>query len=348
MDQWIKKDYRSLAPRIGIIYQNPAEAVSHRLNVFEIVAEPLRIQEPGLDKEQTRSRVLSALGDVHLSTAPEFLKRYPHELNMGAIQRLCLARALVHRPSLLVADEPTSSLDPSVQAKVLKMLLELQTEKGMTMLFITHDIGLARKVGDRIGVMLSGRLLELGPSARIINRPGHPYTKLLLDSARGLDPIMPPQGPRTAPESEACPFAGRCSRYGSHCREPMASAADLDSGRHLVWCHHPHKQTENQSAAASDGRCRTLGIRGLLNRPLSKEEIMSCALSPELIQKTTDFHGHWCPGLALGIRAAEWALNELGKAGDEEIVALVETDMCGVDAIQFLTGCTFGKGQPDL
>ena len=71
---------------------------------------------------------------------------------------------------------------------------------------------------------------------------------------------------------------------------------------------------------------------------------MSCAVSPELIQKTIDFHGHWCPGLAMGIRAAEWALNEMGKAGDEEIVALVETDMCGVDAIQYLTGCTFGKG----
>ena len=186
MDAWINKDYISLAPKIGIINQNPAEAVSSRLRVFDIAAEPLRIQCKGLSKQEISDRVLAAVKDVHLSTSPDFLKRYPHELNMGAIQRLCLARALVHKPNLLIADEPTSALDPSVQAKILKMLLNLQIEKGMTMLFVTHDIGLARKIGDRIGVMLEGRLVEVGPAAQIIANPRHEYTRMLMDGANGL------------------------------------------------------------------------------------------------------------------------------------------------------------------
>jgi peptide/nickel transport system ATP-binding protein len=191
MDQWMKSQAASLAPCIGIIYQNPAESVSHRLTVFEIVAEPLRIHNTVTNEAELADRVRSALSDVRLSCAPEFLKRYPHELNMGAIQRVCLARALVHQPDLLVADEPTSALDPSVQAKVLKMLLNLQIEKGLTLLFVTHNIGLARKVADRIGVMSGGRIIEAGPAARIINHPEHEYTRTLIRSARGLSRPLP-------------------------------------------------------------------------------------------------------------------------------------------------------------
>jgi peptide/nickel transport system ATP-binding protein len=191
MDAWMKKEPASLAPCIGIIYQNPAESVSHRLTVFEIVAEPLRIHKTVTDEAELKDRVCGALSDVRLSIAPEFLKRYPHELNMGAIQRVCLARALVHEPDLLIADEPTSALDPSVQAKVLKMLLNLQIEKGLTLLFVTHNIGLARKVADRIGVMSGGRIIETGPAARIVNHPAHEYTRALIHSARGLNPTRP-------------------------------------------------------------------------------------------------------------------------------------------------------------
>ena len=191
MDTWMKTDFASLAPKIGMIYQNPAESVSHRLTVFDIVAEPLHIQQQEGDPEKIRARVLAALADVRLSTAPEFLKRYPHELNMGAVQRVCIARALVHAPDLLIADEPTSALDPSVQAKVLKMLLSLQIEKGLTMLFVTHDIGLARKVADRIGVMANGTIMETGAAARIVNHPEQACTKMLINSARGQDTRSP-------------------------------------------------------------------------------------------------------------------------------------------------------------
>jgi peptide/nickel transport system ATP-binding protein len=239
MDDWIRRDYPSLAPKVGIIYQNPAESVSHRFTVFDAAAEPLRIQGNGLSKEEIRERVLQALTEVRLSTAPEFLKKYPHELNMGAIQRLCLARALVHDPMLLIADEPTSALDPSVQAKVLKMLLGLQTEKGLTMLFVTHDIGLARKIGDRIGVMLAGNLVEIGPASKIISNPGHPYTRMLIDAAQGR-PVAPSNGGgRAGLETMGCPFAERCDQCREQCRLEFPAPVNLDGGRHLAWCGFP-------------------------------------------------------------------------------------------------------------
>lgn len=231
---------------IGMIHQNPSEAVSHRFTVFDIVAEPLRIQrnQAGIrnrkpSKEDIRQRVFRALRDVHLSTEPEFLKRYPHELNMGAIQRLCLARALVHHPKLLIADEPTSALDPSVQAKILKMLLALQTEKGLTMLFVTHDIGLARKIGDRIGVMLAGRLVESGPAIEVLNRPAHPYTRMLIRGATSPDAFS--LGASTAQIEEKpgdCPFARRCAYADGACRQEQP-CVPLKGGRHLVRCCHP-------------------------------------------------------------------------------------------------------------
>ncbi|MDZ7761058.1 MAG: ATP-binding cassette domain-containing protein [Desulfovermiculus sp.] len=165
--------------------QNPAQSVSHRFNVLDIVAEPLQIQKISRDKAWIRQKALQALQDVNLATDADFIRRYPHELNMGALQRVCMARALVTDPDLLVADEPTSSLDPSVQAKVLKMILGLQIEKGLTLLFVTHDLDLAGKIADRAGVMLSGRLVELGPAARVLQNPAHPYTWSLLQGARG-------------------------------------------------------------------------------------------------------------------------------------------------------------------
>lgn len=216
MGEWIARDYRSLARRVGIIYQNPAESVSHRFTVFDAVAEPLRIHSIGKDRSERVDQVCRVLSDVHLSSDPAFLERYPHELNMGAIQRVCLARALVLSPAFLVADEPTSSLDPSVQAKVMKLLLELQTERGLTLLFVTHDIGLARKISDRIAVMLAGRIVELGPAAAILKDPHHPYTRLLLESAAGRHMNVSPEESH-ARRVDGCAFAPRCPSRLERC-----------------------------------------------------------------------------------------------------------------------------------
>jgi peptide/nickel transport system ATP-binding protein len=212
MDRWVRRDARSLARRIGVVYQNPAESVSHRFTVFDAVAEPLRIQGSNEGRADLEARVRRRLEDVHLSTDPVFLERYPHELNMGAIQRVCMARALVLEPALLVADEPTSSLDPSVQAKVMKLLLHLQSEMGLTLLFVTHDIGLARKISDRIAVMLAGRVVEIGPASLVLKAPRHPYTRLLLESASGRIPQVHSAAGAAEGPGTGCAFAPRCPR----------------------------------------------------------------------------------------------------------------------------------------
>jgi peptide/nickel transport system ATP-binding protein len=243
MDKWMHQDYRSLARYIGVIYQNPAESVSHRFTVFDTVAEPVKIHGLTKDKSKLKEIVTNMLADVHLSTDPGFLGCHPYELNMGAIQRVCLARALILNPSLLVADEPTSSLDPSIQAKVLKLLLNLQTELGLSMLFVTHNIGLARKIGDRIGVMLAGRLVEVGPAHLLLFSPSHPYTKLLIDSVRGVF-----QGHfnfDSDPENfNGCPFFMRCPMAQDICRYKRPEL--LQRKDRYVACHFP--LTSNHSS----------------------------------------------------------------------------------------------------
>ena len=178
--------------------------------------------------------VRSVLADVHLSTDDAFLGRYPHELNMGALQRVCIARALILSPSLLIADEPTSALDPSVQAKVLKLLLDLQTERGLTMLFVSHDIALARKISDRMGIMLSGHLVELGRASSILSHPGHPYTKMLLEGANGnrQKRWKIPPGAET---SKGCPFFPRCPERKDLCEAEFPSIRKSEHG--LIACH---------------------------------------------------------------------------------------------------------------
>lgn len=156
---------------------------------------------------------------------------------MGALQRVCIARALVSKPSMLVADEPTSSLDPSVQAKVLKMMMDLQTEKGLTMLFVTHDLGVARKIGDRVGVMLKGRLVEAGPTACVMGRPGHPYTWLLSAGARGE--IETTTVEQESAQSQGCPFTSGCDRSQECCFLTFPEPVCPDKGAHVIWCHFP-------------------------------------------------------------------------------------------------------------
>jgi peptide/nickel transport system ATP-binding protein len=237
MDRWIQEDYRSLARKIGVIHQNPAQAASHRFSVLDIVAEPLRVQKRCAGKEETRKRVVKGLEDVHLPTEPDFLARYPHELNLGALQRVCIARALVSAPALVVADEPTSSLDPSVQAKVLKRILDLQIEKGLTLLFVTHDLGVARKIGDRMGVMLGGRLVEAGPTDQVMGRPRHPYTRLLIAGARGE--VEAAFAAAAEADPLGCPFLKRCGRAVESCSSGFPEQVNLDHGDHWVCCHNP-------------------------------------------------------------------------------------------------------------
>ncbi|SMB99653.1 peptide/nickel transport system ATP-binding protein [Thermanaeromonas toyohensis ToBE] len=171
--------------RVQMIFQNPQESLSHRMNVLQLVKEPLDVQGWGREEEKVE-RVKQVLEEVELPTQDFFLHKYPHELSGGEAQRVAIARALVLNPKLLIADEPTSALDASIQAKILKLLLNLQEKRGLAILFITHDIALARKVSDRLAVMKDGSLVEEGPASEVISNPKHPYTRTLLSLAADL------------------------------------------------------------------------------------------------------------------------------------------------------------------
>ncbi len=176
-------DRKEFAKTVGIVYQSPRDSISHRFTVFETIAEPLHIH--GEFDDESRGRIESALREVQLPVDEYFLQKYPHELSGGELQRVAIARALIMKPHLLIADESTSFLDPSVQAKVLRLLLDLQNERGISMLFVTHDIGVARKVSDRIAVLHGGDIVENAPAHRVIANPEHPYTKQLIGVAKG-------------------------------------------------------------------------------------------------------------------------------------------------------------------
>ncbi len=170
---------------VQLVFQNPGEALSHRLTVIEAVREPLEIQGIGT-REEREEMTRKAIAEVELPTNKEFLEEYPHHLSGGELQRVNIARALVLNPKVLIADEPTAFLDSSIQAKVLKLLMNLQENRGLSMLFITHDIAVARKISDRIAVMKEGRIVETGPASQVVTNPYHPYTQSLLKAASEL------------------------------------------------------------------------------------------------------------------------------------------------------------------
>jgi peptide/nickel transport system ATP-binding protein len=171
--------------RVQMVFQNPGESLSHRLSVIQLVTEPLDIQGIGT-KEQRREKAIQTIAEVELPRTEAFLNTYPHHLSGGELQRVAIARALVLDPDLLIADEPTAFLDASIGAKILKLMLGLQERRGLSMLYITHDIAAARKVSDRIAVMLDGRIIEEGPSQEIVTAPKQAYTKQLIGSASSL------------------------------------------------------------------------------------------------------------------------------------------------------------------
>ena len=174
---------KKFSKTVGIIYQSPRDSISHRFTVSEAIAEPLHIHHEFNDT--TPEKIKNALREVQLPTDKYFLQKYPHELSGGELQRVAIARALILAPDMLIADESTSFLDPSVQAKILRLLLNLQNERGISMLFVTHDIGVARKISDQIAVLHNGRIVENAPAHRVIANPTHQYTKLLIRVAKG-------------------------------------------------------------------------------------------------------------------------------------------------------------------
>ncbi|HWQ61420.1 MAG TPA: ABC transporter ATP-binding protein [Negativicutes bacterium] len=170
---------------IQMVFQNPGEMLSHRLTVREIVREPLDVHNRGTAAER-EALVLKTLAEVELPVEEDFLGRYPHQISGGEAQRVAIARSLVLAPKVLIADEITSALDAGAQASVVRLLLELQERRGLALLFITHDLALARKVSDRVAVLQQGRIIETGQSGKVLTLPEHSYTRALLDAVPSI------------------------------------------------------------------------------------------------------------------------------------------------------------------
>ncbi|SDE12042.1 ABC transporter ATP-binding protein [Sporomusa acidovorans] len=168
--------------QVQLVFQNPKEALSHRLTVCQLIKEPLDIQNIGTETDRVTT-VQQLLTEVELPATDIFLHKYPHQLSGGEAQRVVIARALALNPKILIADEPTSALDASIQAKIIKLLLNLQENRGLAMLFITHDMALARKISDRLAVIQHGKIVEEGPAQLLTVNPSHPYTRKLLAAA---------------------------------------------------------------------------------------------------------------------------------------------------------------------
>ncbi|GAC1638111.1 MAG: dipeptide ABC transporter ATP-binding protein [Herpetosiphon sp.] len=178
-----ERTLRLLRRRMHLIFQDPYEALHPGMRIADAVAEPLVIA--GVARQRRTARVHEALAEVDLTPVERFRHRYPHELSGGQRQRVALARALVERPRLVVADEPTSMLDVSLRACILELIARMRAHYGISFLFVTHDLAVARYVSDRIAVMDGGRLVEVGSSETLINEPQHPYTRSLLAASEG-------------------------------------------------------------------------------------------------------------------------------------------------------------------
>jgi oligopeptide/dipeptide ABC transporter ATP-binding protein len=235
-----------LRREIQMIFQDPYSSLNPRMTVGEIVREPLLVHRIG-DKAAQQERVRSLLETVGL--AGEVMARYPNEFSGGQRQRIGVARALALSPRLVIADEPVSALDVSVQSQVLNLMVRLQRELGLTYVFISHDLSVVEHVSDVVAIMYLGRIVEHGPVDRIFGQPAHPYTRALMQAIPSTDPRQrrerpPLQGETPSPMAAppGCAFSSRCAHVTDACRQtpPLlepAGAQDADPARlHRVAC----------------------------------------------------------------------------------------------------------------
>jgi oligopeptide/dipeptide ABC transporter ATP-binding protein len=230
--------------RAQVIFQDPFSSLSPYMRAGELVEEPLVIHGPA-DRAEREARVLAALEQVKLSPAAEFADKYPHTLSGGQRQRVSIARAMVLEPDYLVADEPVSMIDASSRAEILSLLSELQQERDLTFLYITHDLASARHFADRIAVMYAGRVVELAPAQQLIEEPLHPYSRALLAAVPEPDPsnrhrqrpVVGGEPPDAGALPSGCAFAPRCPLViAGLCDQVVPPLNEVEPG-HEVACH---------------------------------------------------------------------------------------------------------------
>ncbi|MBD8036138.1 ATP-binding cassette domain-containing protein [Solibacillus sp. A46] len=226
-----------------MIFQDPYASLNPRSTVLEIISEPLEVHGIYKDKAQLRNRVIELLESVGLNR--DHANRYPHEFSGGQRQRIGIARALALDPDFIIADEPISALDVSVQASVVMLLQKLQKEKGLTYLFIAHDLSMVKYISSRIAVMYLGNMVELTTSEALYEKPLHPYTEALLSAIPIPDPDIEESRKRIILEGEipspinpptGCVFHSRCPKAMPHCSQQVPQLKEYEKG-HFVACH---------------------------------------------------------------------------------------------------------------
>ncbi|MEM2510665.1 MAG: ABC transporter ATP-binding protein [Candidatus Methanomethylicia archaeon] len=237
-----RSEIRKLRRRMQLIYQDPFESLNPRMTIYNLVGEPLSINKLVNNVDEKVEKVIKALEDVELKPPETFLDKYPHELSGGQRQRVAIARALVLQPEFIVADEPVSMLDVSIRAEILEIMLKLKEHYGISYLFITHDLALARHICDKIAIMYLGRIMEIGDVEDVMRNPMHPYTKALLDAVPDITESklkisikgFVPQSPINIPPG--CRFHPRCLETMDLCRKEEPQLLKVN-GKHYVACH---------------------------------------------------------------------------------------------------------------
>ena len=262
VDELGRREMRSLRREMQIIFQDPYASLNPRKRVAQIVGGPLQLHGIASGAEAKR-QVQDLLERVGLS--PEHYNRFPHEFSGGQRQRIGIARALALRPRLIIADEPVSALDVSIQAQIINLLADLQDEFELTYLFVAHDLGVVRQVADRIAVMYLGKIVEIGPADDVYSNPIHPYTVSLLSAIPIPDPranaarehvVLEGDVPSPANPPAACRFHTRCPRATEICSEIEPRLVDYGNG-HWAACHHPVGREPRSDTAGDQVPART-------------------------------------------------------------------------------------------
>lgn len=215
---------RSIRKDIGVVFQEPFLSLNPRMKIKNILSEPLLIHSPDISKDEIREKINQSVKNVFLDI--DYLEKYPSQLSGGEQQRIGIARAIINSPKLVILDEPTSSLDLSVRNEILKLLKNLQTELGLTYLFISHDIHTIKNISDRTAVMYLGSIMELGRTEEVIESPVHPYTKALLSSVLSPNPNdkkiqikLKGEIPKITALPSGCLFSSRCPNPTKDCEQ---------------------------------------------------------------------------------------------------------------------------------
>jgi oligopeptide transport system ATP-binding protein len=254
-----RRELQPMRRQMQMVFQDPYASLNPRKRVGTIIADPLRIHGMG-DRSEVRRRVSELLELVGLS--PEHINRYPHEFSGGQRQRIGVARALALHPKLIIADEPVSALDVSIQAQVINLLDDLQDDLHLTYVFIAHDLGVVRHVSDRIAVMYLGKIVEISPAEELYQRPIHPYTEALLSAVPIPDPELSARRERIVLEGDVpspitppsgCRFHPRCRYATEICAQEEPPLVPHGGKGHMAACHHPLDANPTPTADASPG-----------------------------------------------------------------------------------------------